>query len=89
MEDLFHAHIGGMDVFARALIAANEILTKSDYKSMKKERYSSFDSGVGKEFESGNLSLTDLYSYAGENQQLEQISGKQERYENLVNRYLL
>lgn len=89
LEDLFHAHIGGMDVFARALIAADEILTKSDYKSMKKERYSSFDSGVGKEFESGNLSLTDLYSYAGENQQLEQISGKQERYENLVNRYLL
>jgi xylose isomerase len=89
LEDLFHAHIGGMDVFARALIAADEILTKSEYKSLKKERYSSFDSGVGKEFESGKLSLSDLYSYASENPDLVQKSGKQERFENLINRYIL
>ncbi len=89
LEDLFHAHIGGMDVFARALIAANEILEKSNYKSLKKERYSSFDRGSGKDFEDGKLSLEDLHNYASENPELQQISGKQERYENLINRYLL
>lgn len=89
LEDLFHAHIGGMDVFARALIAANDILTKSPYLEMKNERYSSFNSGAGKEFEQGKLSLADLHKFAKKNPDLEQISGKQERYENLVNHYLL
>ncbi len=88
LEDLFHAHIGGMDVFARALLAADEILEKSEYKKLKKERYQSFDAGAGQEFENGNLSLEDLHKIAGDNPELEQISGKQERFENLVNRYL-
>ena len=52
--DLFHAHIGGMDAFARALIIADEILQKSEYKKITTERYASFDSGKGKEFEEGN-----------------------------------
>jgi len=89
LEDLFHAHIGGMDVFARALMAANDILTNSSYQEMKKGRYSSFDEGSGKEFEEGKLNLEDLHKFASENPDLEQISGKQERYENLINRYLL
>ena len=58
--DLFYAHIGGMDTFARALITADKILNKSDYKKFRKERYASFDSGKGKEFEEGKLSLEDL-----------------------------
>jgi len=87
-EDLFYAHIGGMDAFARALIIANEILEKSEYKKFRKERYASFDFGKGKEFEQGNLSLEDLRKYAIENGEPETRSGKQEWLENLINRYI-
>tara|TARA_R110000868_G_scaffold408293_3_gene690949 strand:- start:15298 stop:16626 length:1329 start_codon:yes stop_codon:yes gene_type:complete len=87
LMDLFHAHIGGMDVFARSLMAADGILTKSAYKSLRKERYSSFDSGKGAEFESGKLSFEDLYNHAKANQEIEQKSGKQELYENIINQF--
>ena len=62
-EDLFLAHIGGMDTFARALIIADQILTHSPYKKFRKERYASFDSGKGKEFEDGKLELEDLREF--------------------------
>ncbi|WP_411275406.1 xylose isomerase, partial [Daejeonella sp.] len=84
--DLFHAHIGGMDTFARALIAADNILNKSDYKKIREERYASFDSGKGKDFAAGKLSLVDLRAYAIEKGEPEVRSGKQELMENLVNR---
>jgi xylose isomerase len=86
--DLFYAHIGGMDAFARALITADNILNKSDYKKLKKERYASFDSGKGKEFEEGKLSLEDLRNYAVEKGEPEMISGKQEYYENIINCFI-
>ncbi|GAB5410724.1 MAG: xylose isomerase [Balneolaceae bacterium] len=86
--DLFHAHIGGMDVFARSLIAADAILTNSQYNSLRKERYSSFDSGKGSDFEAGKLSFEDLYNYAKDNQHIEQKSGKQELFENIINQYI-
>jgi len=86
--DLFYAHIGGMDAFARALITADNILNKSDYKKLRKERYASFDSGKGKEFEEGKLSLEDLRNYAVENGEPEMRSGKQEYYENILNRFI-
>jgi xylose isomerase len=87
-EDLFHAHIGGMDTFARALIVANDILNKSDYKKFRKERYVTFDSGKGKEFEEGTLSLDDLRTYAIENGEPKLKSGRQEYLENIINRYI-
>lgn len=87
-EDLFFAHIGGMDSFARALLIANDILEKSEYKKFRKERYASFDSGKGKDFESGKLSLEDLRQYAIENGEPEMRSGKQEWLENIINRYI-
>ncbi|WP_256012035.1 xylose isomerase [Desertivirga xinjiangensis] len=87
-QDLFVAHIGGMDTFARALIAADNILQKSEYRKIREERYSSFDSGKGKEFEEGKLSLEDLRDYAIENGEPATISGKQEYLENIVNRYI-
>jgi xylose isomerase len=87
-EDLFYAHIGGMDNFARALIIADNILTKSDYKKIRTERYSSFDSGKGKEFEEGKLSLEDLRAYAIENGEPKVRSGRQEYLENLINRFI-
>ena len=87
-EDLFHAHIGGIDTFARALIVASDILEKSEYRKFRKERYSSFDSGKGKEFEQGKLTLEDLRQYAIENGEPQVRSGKQEWIENIVNRYI-
>lgn len=87
-EDLFHAHIGGMDAFARALIVADAVLTKSQYKSIRKNRYSSFDSGKGAEFEAGRLSLEDLREFAIANGEPAPRSGKQELLENLLNNYL-
>ena len=86
--DLFYAHIGGMDAFARALIVADDILQKSDYKKIRTERYASFESGKGKEFEEGKLSLEDLRTFALENGEPSVISGKQEYLENIINRFL-
>lgn len=87
-EDLFIAHIAGMDVFARALVSAAAILEESDYCKMRKERYASFDSGTGKKFEEGKLKLEDLRSHAIENGEPAQTSGKQELYEAIVNMHI-
>ncbi|HEY5326675.1 MAG TPA: xylose isomerase, partial [Mucilaginibacter sp.] len=86
--DLFYAHVGGMDIFARALIAADNILQKSEYRKIRKDRYASYDTGKGKEFEEGKLSLEDLRAYAIEKGEPKTISGKQEYIENLINRYI-
>ena len=86
--DLFYAHIGGVDVFARALIIADNILSKSEYNKIREERYASFDTGKGKEFLEGKLTLEDLRDYAIANGEPEVRSGKQEYLENLVNRYI-
>lgn len=86
--DLFYAHIGGMDVFARALITADAILQGSDYKKIRADRYASYDAGKGKDFEQGKLSLEDLRSIAVDAGEPATISGKQEFIENLINRYI-
>jgi len=86
--DLFHAHIGGIDTFARALITADTILQKSEYRKIRSTRYASFDAGKGKEFEEGKLSLEDLRAYAVENGEPTPISGQQELIENIINRYI-
>lgn len=88
MQDLFHAHIGGMDTFARSLLVAENILNKSEYKKIRTDRYASFDSGKGKEFEEGKLSLEDLKAFAIENGEPATISGRQEYLENIINRYI-
>ncbi|HEX6429767.1 MAG TPA: xylose isomerase [Niastella sp.] len=88
LEDIFTAHIGGMDNFARALVVADKILQKSQYKKFRKDRYASFDSGKGKEFEGGTLKLEDLREFALSNGEPKQISGKQEWLENMINQYI-
>ena len=88
LEDIFHAHIGGMDAFARALITANAVLENSSYISMRRDRYASFDSGNGKAFEDGKLTLEDLYAHASSNQVIKKRSGKQELFENIINQYI-
>lgn len=88
MEDVFHAHIGGADTFARALLTADKIITSSAYDKLRTARYSSFDSGKGKSFEEGKLSMQDLYKIAQENGELSSTSGKQELFENIINQYI-
>jgi xylose isomerase len=88
MEDLFHAHIGGADTFARALLIADKIISSSPYEKLRAERYASFDSGKGKAFEDGKLSLQDLYEIAQDNGELSLKSGKQELFENIINQYI-
>ena len=88
MEDVFHAHIGGADTFARALITADKIMSSSSYNSLREKRYSSFDAGKGKDFEDGKLELSDLYNIAQENGELTLQSGKQELFENIINQYI-
>ncbi|HVK96234.1 MAG TPA: xylose isomerase [Flavisolibacter sp.] len=86
--DLVYAHIGGMDAFARALVTAETILQKSEYKKFRADRYASFDSGKGKEYADGKLTLEDLREYAIQNGEPEVRSGRQEWLENIINRYI-
>lgn len=88
MQDVFHAHIGGADTFARALIAADKILTSSPYKKMVRNRYGSFDNGKGQDFENGKLSLQDLYKIAQEQGEILPTSGRQELFENIINQHI-
>ena len=88
LEDIFIAHIAGMDAFARAFIIAHNILQKSDYLKMRKERYSSFNTGDGAKYEKGLLKLEDLHALAVKNGEPAQISGKQELYEAILNQYI-
>ena len=88
LEDIFHAHIGGADTFARALLTADKIISSSPYEKLRKDRYSSFDSGKGADFESGKLELEDLYKIASENGELNLQSGKQELFENIINQHI-
>jgi len=88
LEDIFHAHIGGADTFARALLTADKIISSSPYVKLRKDRYSSFDSGKGADFESGKLELEDLYKIASENGELNLQSGKQELFENIINQHI-
>ncbi len=88
LEDVFLAHIGGADTFARALITADKILSASPYQKLREKRYESFDAGNGKAFEDGKLDLKSLYDIAVQNGELELQSGKQELFENIINQYI-
>lgn len=87
LEDIFIAHISGMDAIARAFLSAAELLEKSPLKQMVADRYASFDSGKGREFEEGKLSLEDLVAYAKEHGEPKSTSGRQELYERIVSLY--
>ena len=88
LEDSFIAHISGVDTFARAIIAADKIKSISNFDKLRKERYASFDSGMGKDFEKRKLTLVDLYNFAHKNQDIKSISGKQELYESIINQFI-
>ena len=86
-EDIFIAHISGMDAMARALENAAAILDERELPAMVKERYSSFDSGLGKDYEEGKLSFEQVYEYGKKVDEPKQTSGKQEKYETIVALY--
>ncbi|MDR6675647.1 xylose isomerase [Xanthomonas sp. 1678] len=88
-QDLFLAHIGGMDAFARGLEVAHALLTSSPLEQWRAERYSSFDSGAGAAFAAGSSTLADLAAHAAKAGAPQQASGRQEAYENLINQYLI
>ncbi|NLV19642.1 MAG: xylose isomerase [Bacteroidetes bacterium] len=88
LEDLFIAHISGMDTFAHSLIIADKILKESDYLNLKANRYKSFLEGKGMNFNKGKMTLDDLYNYAKANGEPKPISGKQEMLEQLINSYI-
>ena len=87
LEDIFIAHIAGMDAMARALLSAADVLEKSPYKKMLADRYASFDAGKGKEFEEGKLTLEQVVEYAKTQPEPATTSGKQELYEAIINMY--
>ena len=88
LEDLFYSHIGGIDIFARSLLIVEKIINDSDYIKLLDQRYSSFDSGIGKSFAEGNLNLNELATHAKNNGEPSLKSGKQELLENLINRFI-
>ena len=87
LDDIFIAHIAAMDAMAKGLESAAAVLEESPIPQMVAERYSSFDSGMGKKFEDGELSFEDVYAYGKEVGEPKQTSGKQELYEAIVNMY--
>jgi len=88
LEDIFIAHISGMDTFARALIIADRVLADSPYKKLRAERYASFTEGRGADFSRGEMTLEELAGTGAEGGEPDQISGRQELYEALINQYI-
>lgn len=88
LEDIFYAHIGGMDAFARALLVAHDILENSNYLDLRQARYASFNEGNGQAFEAGKLKLEDLAAIAKQSGEPTLQSGRQELFENIINQYI-
>lgn len=87
--DLFHAHIGGMDAFARGLKIAAAIRADGVLSDFVRQRYGSFDTGIGQKIETGSVSLQDLETYMLKKGDADaNISGRQEHLENVINRYI-
>ena len=88
LEDIFIGHINSMDTLARGLIIADKILNDSEYLELKHNRYTSFFDNDGKSFSDGKMSLNELSKLASEIPEQDVISGKQEKFEALINRYI-
>jgi xylose isomerase len=89
LEDLFLAHIGAMDAFARGLQIASRLIEDGVLTEFLKDRYGSYDGGIGKRIEDNSVSLKELEAFVLENDEPEQVSGKQEMLENIINQYLM
>jgi len=87
--DLFHAHIGGMDSFAKGLLIAHKIIEDGALSNFIKERYSSFQSGIGAKIVAGQSGLEDLEKWVLNQDKPLLQSGRQEMLENIINSYIL
>jgi xylose isomerase len=87
LQDIFIAHIAGMDAMARALLNAADLIQNSPIPQMVRDRYASFDSGLGKKFENGQMTLEEVYEYGKQVGEPPLKSGQQELYEAIVNMY--
>ena len=87
LEDIFISHIAAMDAMARALESAAALIEESPLCKMVSDRYSSFDTGLGKKFEDGLMTFEEAYEYGRSVGEPKQTSGKQELYEAIVNMY--
>jgi xylose isomerase len=87
--DLFHAHIGGMDAFARGLLIAHEIIEHKVFSKFVEKRYSSFDSGIGAKIKAGKVGFKELEQWIIKEGEPELESGRQEMLENILNQYVL
>ncbi|MDR1145929.1 MAG: xylose isomerase [Verrucomicrobiales bacterium] len=88
LEDLFHAHIGGMDTYALAFKLARRILKEGKFEKFVADRYATFDIGYGKDIEKGKSSFKTLEQIAFKLGEPKPRSGRQEYLENLLNSYL-
>ncbi len=86
--DLFHAHIGGMDAFARGLKIAAAIRADGRLDAFVKNRYRSWDSGIGRDIEKGKVSFKQLEAHALKHGEPKLESGRQEALENLINEFI-
>jgi xylose isomerase len=88
--DLFYAHIGGMDAFARGLKIAAKMRADGVFESILKDRYASWDEGIGARIEGGEAGFTELEAYMlGKGEATPNKSGRQELIENIINDYLV
>ena len=87
--DLFHAHIGGMDAFARALVVANKLIKDKVFTDVIKDRYAGYRRGIGKKIMDGKATLPELERYASIHGEPSKTSGRQEHLENVLNQYIL
>ena len=88
LEDIFIGHINSMDTLARGLLIADNILNNSDYLELRKNRYLSFDYDQGAKFSKGEIDLEQLSNLAATKSEPDLISGKQELFESLINKYI-
>lgn len=88
-DDLFYAHIAGMDSFARGLKVAQKLIEDRVFEDILAERYHSFTEGIGLAIVSGNADFHALEKYAMENQRINNQSGRQEKIKSILNQYLL
>src|SRR5262249_53991870 len=89
LNDLFYAHIGGMDAFARGLKIAAKLRADGVLKDFVKNRYKTYDSGIGKRIEEGQATFAELETYMlGKGEAAPSESGRQELLENIINDYL-
>ncbi len=88
-EDLFYAHIAGMDAFAKGFKIANKIVKDGKFDKFIEERYKSYESGIGKDIVEGKVGFKELEEYALNNDQIKNVSGRQEVLEAILNQYIL